>query len=324
MFQHLNIRDAQQQALSFLVAQASIIEPQIYRIKYPDIQYPLLIPVDTSGNEWAKSVTFFSMDRFGRADWFHHMARDVPMADITREKFEHAIDMAAVGYFYTLEELAQTMFQPGGSLTTERAAAAFRAYEEFMEGVALRGSDIKNWSGLFNDPNVEITPVAADGTGGSQAWDDKTADQILRDINSVLSGVYVDSLTIEMADTLLLPVAAFLSLATVRIPDATDITVMRFLRENNAYTAQTGQQLTIRAVRGLETAGEGGVGRMIAYRRDPQILKLHLPMPHRFLEVWRTGVMRYDVPGIFRTGGVEIRRPAAVRYVDGIMDAPYE
>jgi hypothetical protein len=30
------------------------------------------------------------------------------------------------------------------------------------------------------------------------------------------------------------------------------------------------------------------------------------------------------VPGIFRLGGVEIRRPGAVRYVDGIMDAAYE
>jgi len=317
-----NMRDAQQQALSFLVSQASIIEPQVYRIQYPDIQYPLLIPVETSGNEWAKSITFFSLDRFGRADWFHHMARDVPFADITREKFEHAIDMAAIGYFYTLEELAQAQMM-GQPLSAERAAAAFRAYEEFMEDVAFIGSTDKDWTGLLNDPNVEIVPADASGTGGSQAWDDKTADQMLADINAILTGIYTDSSTVEMADTLLLPTAAFLALSLRRIPE-TVATVMSFLRENNTYTAQTGQALTIRAVRQLDTAGEGGVGRMVAYRRDPQVLKLHLPMPHRFLEVWRTGVMRYDVPGIFRTGGVEIRRPGAVRYADGITDAPYE
>jgi hypothetical protein len=54
------------------------------------------------------------------------------------------------------------------------------------------------------------------------------------------------------------------------------------------------------------------------------VLKMHIPMPHRFLPVWQTGPMFYEVPGIFRLGGLEIRRPKAVRYVDGIFDAPYE
>jgi hypothetical protein len=42
---------------------------------------------------------------------------------------------------------------------------------------------------------------------------------------------------------------------------------------------------------------------------------------HRFLPIWQTGPMVYDIPGIFRLGGVEIRRPAAVRYLDGITPA---
>jgi len=45
---------------------------------------------------------------------------------------------------------------------------------------------------------------------------------------------------------------------------------------------------------------------------------MHIPMRHRFLPVWQTGPITFDVPGIFRTGGVEIRRPGAFRYVDGI------
>jgi hypothetical protein len=41
-------------------------------------------------------------------------------------------------------------------------------------------------------------------------------------------------------------------------------------------------------------------------------------MTHRFLPVWQTGPLVFDVPGIFRFAGVEIRRPKSVRYVDGI------
>ena len=98
------------------------------------------------------------------------------------------------------------------------------------------------------------------------------------------------------------------------------MTVMDYVQRANVYTAQTGQALTIRTIRGLEDAAASSKGRMIAYRRDPQVLRLHLPMPHRFLPVWQTGPMSFVAPGIFRIGGLEIRRPGAVRYVDQITD----
>lgn len=320
---NLYSRDAVQQALGFLVAQTSYIEPVAYRQRYPTIQYPQLIPVDTSAPEWAKSITFFSSDQVGRAEWFHHMARDIPFADVTREKFEQGIEMAAIGYFYTLEELGHAQMVPGTNLTPDRASAARRAYEEFVDNVAIFGDTTKGWYGLTNNPDVTILTVEASGNGGSTAWDDKDSDQIIADINAVLTGVYVESKQVELADTLLLPLAALTSLGTRRIPDTT-MTIIQWLRQNNVYTLQTGQPLMIRTVRGLETAGSDGGGRMIAYRRDPEVIKMHIPMPHRFLPVWQTGPIRFDIPGIFRLAGVEIRLPGAVRYADGIISPPYE
>lgn len=308
-----------QQALGFLVSQTSYIETQVYNTQYPDIQYPDLIPIDTSAYEWAKSITFYSADRVGKASWFHHYAKDVAVADIERNQHEVAIEMANIGYRYTLEELGVAM-QTGVSLTTDRAAAAVRAYEEFVDEVALRGDATKGLDGLIDYPGittVQAADVPISGGGTSSDWDDKDADQILSDINAAITGVHVDSNTVEVADTILLPVALATMLATKRLGDTT-ATLMSFLRDNNSYTFQTGRPLTIRAVRGLETAGEGGTGRMVVYRRDPSVIKMHIPMPHRFLPVWQTGPLVYDIPGIFRLAGLEIRRPGAVRYVDGI------
>lgn len=309
-------RDAQS-AMSFMVQQASYIEPQVYEIQYPDIQYPSLIPVDTSGNEWAKSITFFSSDKVGQANWFHHLANDMPFADIVKTKYEQGIEMAGIGYYYTLEELGVSMQIPGFALTAERGDAARRAYEEFMDRVAFFGDITKAWTGLCNDGNVTAGNAIADGTGSSALWSAKTADQMIRDVNQVLTGVYTGSQTVEMADTVLLPIANFTTLATSRVLNTT-ASALGWLQQFNTYTAVTGQELTIRAVRGLEAAGAGATARMIAYRNDPQILKLHLPMPHKFLNVMQVTPLRYDVPGIFRTGGVEIRRPGSVRYLDGI------
>ena len=57
---------------------------------------------------------------------------------------------------------------------------------------------------------------------------------------------------------------------------------------------------------------------MVAYRRSPEVLKMHVPMPFRFLPAWQVGPILFEVPGIFRLGGVDIRRPKSVRYLDGI------
>lgn len=307
-------KDAQQQALGFVTSQTTYIERQVYATQYPDIQYPALIPVDTSAPEWIKSVTYMSTDKVGQAGWFHAAAKDLHFADILREKNEVGIEMADIGYRWNLEEVGQAIML-GIPLTADRASAAKRAYEEFVDDVALRGAPEKNFYGIIDYPGVPTVLASIEAT--HTVWNLKSADSILADINAALSGMYVETNQIELADTLLLPVAAMLLIANKRIPD-TDVTVLDFLTKKNVYTMQTGQALTIRGVRGLETAGQNGSGRMVAYKRDPSVIKMHVPMPHRFLPVFQSAPLVYDVPGIFRLGGVEIRRTKAVRYVDGI------
>lgn len=306
-----------QQALGFLVSQVAHIEPQVYEIQYPDIQYPALIPVDTSAHEWAKSITFFSTDKVGQAKWFDASSNDIPRADVFRAKHDQGIEMAAIGYGYNLEELGQAMLVPGTNLTVDRAAAARRAYEEFIDAKLMSGDAGKNFSGLLSYTGVTAVTAAATGTGSSTLWANKTPDNILADINDSITAIQVATSTVELADTVLLPWARFNTIASKRI-DATTMTILEFLLKNNVYTSITGKPLTVRAVRGLETAGSGSSARMITYRRDPSVLKAHIPMPHRFLPVYQNGPLSFEVPGIFRFGGLEVRRPGAVRYTDAI------
>jgi hypothetical protein len=315
----MNLLDSQD-ALAFLIRQASHIESEVYKIQYPDIQYSQLIPIDTSANEWAKSVTFFSMDRVGSAAWFSHLATDMRIADVNRTKFEQGIEMAGIGYRYTLEEIGFAQLIPGTNLGTERADAARFAYESFVDNVAFLGDTGKGWLGFIN--NSDVTRVDADdsGTGSSRLWADKTGDQMIADVNDALVGIYTGTSTVEMADTVLLPPAALAKLSTTRLSDTSE-NALSYLMKYNVYTLQTGRQLTIRGVLALTYAGTAGVGRMVVYKKDPRVVKMHIPMVHRFLPVWQTGPMVFDVPGIFRMGPVEIRRPGAVRYVDGITAA---
>lgn len=309
--------DAYQQALGFLISQVSYIEPQVYEIQYPDIQYPEIIPVDTSASAWAKSVTFFSNNKVGRAGWFSARGTDMHFADAERAKFEVGIEMADIGYEYDLEELGQAMLIPGMNLSADRAMAARRAFEEFVDGVVISGDASKNFDGILNYPGITVVDAPNNAGATSTYFSAKTEDEVLTDFNTILTGVFTSTLTVEMADTVLVPYGVLTSLATRRLPN-TDVALLQFLMQNNAYTFMTGKPLTIRGLRGLGNGATDNSGRMVAYRRDPQVVKFHMPMPHRFLPPMQTGPLVFAVPGIFRIGGLEVRRPGAFRYMDKI------
>lgn len=306
-----------QSALGFVVAQTSIIEPQVYAAKYPDIQYRDLIPVDTSGSEFASSVTYYSSDRFGAADWINGNADDIPKAGTTRSKFETPVYTAGIGYGWGWEEIGKAQLL-GINLPAEDAFAARRAAEEMCDRVFLEGDSTKGFEGLFNNSAVTPVPAVHGDWGSYQAAGSATPDQIVADMNNAILNVFFGTNTTAIADTLLLPWSKFQVIATRRMSTDTDASILDFFRRNNAYTATSGQPLTIRGLRGLDTAGVSGVPRMIAYRRSPEVLKAHMPMPHRFLPVYQSGPLRWDVPGVMRLGGLDIRLPKEVNYTDGI------
>lgn len=307
-----------QAALTFLTNQAAYIEPEVEKIEYPEVQYPDLIPVDFSAPEWTKTVTYYSSDVVGKADWFHANARDVPRADVDRQRYETNVEMAAIGYGYNLEEISQAQ-QAGVALTSDKAEAAKQAYEFFTDDVALRGNNDKNFFGLIDYPGVTAVMAGQNGAGTSTLWRNKTPDEILLDFNDNLTAVWILSGMTGMAGDVLLPPEDYAYLVTRRTNGENNApSILNWIRENNIYTARTRQPLNIEPVRGLETAGQGGSGRMVIYRKDPKVLKMHVPMRHRFLDPMRTGPLIYEVPGIFRLGGLDVKRPVYVRYVDGI------
>lgn len=317
-----------QQALAFVEGQALKINQRIYETRYPDYDFGRLIYVDTSGPEWAPGVMTYSSDFTGKAKWMSGYAKDVPTADVMQSMETLTFSLAAIGYEWNIEEVNSTMAFPGANLPDRRARAARLAYQKFMYDLTLVGDEAKGVKGLINQTSATKTAAPNDGTGGSRYWVDqgvgkKTPELILRDINVALMGVYNDTFGLEVADTLLLPHEALVYIAQTPYSSTTMETVLSFVRRNNLYTLETGRELTIRSIPALSTASTEGTsskGRMVAYKNSPEFVKLHLPMPHRFLPVYQSGPMHFQVPGIFRTGGVELLSAKTMRYVDAISN----
>lgn len=311
----INFSDAQQ-TLAFLTPQLLRINTQVEMMEYPSFDYASLLPVNTDGGMWSYGSVFYSGDIAGAADWLAHKGFDVPMADIATSQHVQTNHFAGIGYEYGRGELERAA-ELGRNLTSEKAEAARTVAESFIYGVAIRGHAEKNLTGLINSPLVPTANVPADGAGGLTTFASKDADKINRDINAILNAPFNSTKETKRANRLLLPTTRLQAMAQTRIGDGSD-TVLKFVRENNAYTLETGQALDIRGSRELETAGAGGTARMVAFAAERSVVQMHLPGPHEFLEAWRAHALLWQVPGVMNIGGVEWRRPKGAAYRDGI------
>jgi hypothetical protein len=180
----------------------------------------------------------------------------------------------------------------------------------------MYGDSRKNWLGLTNHTLPSVINLAGGTWASRLAGATPTPSSVLQDFNAITTNIWQSSLTVEMADTALMPLSLMTLLSMTQLPNTT-MNLLAWIHANNLYTTETGRAMVIRGVRGLDTAGASGNGRIVLYQKDPQVLKLHRPMSHRFLPVWQKGPLVFEVPGIFRLGGLEIRRPGAFRYADG-------
>lgn len=307
-----------QAAYPFVIAQGRNIEARIYQRRYPTYNYAQVVPVVTEGQPWAIGTTFFTVDTAGEAKFLSGAGTDMPFNQATKDQASHDFAMIGSGWEWNLEEVNQAVLY-GIDLNGTKAMSATDKVERLLNSIAFVGTTEKNWTGFANSADVPRADVATPGT----FWPAKSADQKLTDVNEVLSRVRTQTNEVEWADTLALPPDAFRAAATQRLGAGDGFaTVLEYIRKNNIYTAETGQALNIIPVRELATASQDGGGRMVAYRRDEEVLRFHLPMPRRVLQPRQKSIMGFETGIIARTGGTEWRLPKAAAYADEVTAPP--
>lgn len=326
-----NINDAQ--ALQFLRQQTNVLSNRAFNVEYDIVDYQSLVPVNTDYPEWASGVDFQIGDLAGAAKWQSGWAKDVPKADVSLINVSSQFAMYAVGYGYNVEEIGKAM-HAGYPLTARKAVSARQAADIFCAETALYGGGHTGWSGLIN--HTSVTPALAPdtGTGDARNWvnatgvGQKSPEQIAFEVNSLLAGPPSSSgvLTSLIGDTLLLPPRAMNYLTNTPYGvTSPNMTLYQYIMANNVYTQRTGRPLTIRELPALSTAatadGVVGQGRAVGYRNSPDALELPMPMVYQLMQVYQSGPLQYDVPGIGRVGQLTLIRDGALRYLDGVSPA---
>ncbi len=319
--------------LGVLQTQITNVNVRVMEDPMTDIQYPNLLPVNTSYAEWqpTSAAIVFDNDGYGEAKWISGYAKDVPQVELGARSEQIAFELMAMGWKTNVEEVGLAA-HAGFNIPDAKARAARRKAEMFIDAKSLTGDADKGWTGLINKTGITTIPASTKAAGGTQ-WVNNdgtlnaTPQEIASDIlNLVLGQVStVNSVRPLAVDTLALPSLAYRALAGT-FTDALNgsLSYLEWVRRQ-VSGVPGGTTFTIVEIPELASAATtviAGGGRAIGYRRSLDVLELPMAFPFRFLNEYKDTPLGYHVPGIARFGEVKIWNLRGFRYLDGIQEVP--
>ena len=296
------------QQMAFVESQAASIEPRVRMIRHARIQYPELVGISREANPHADSIVYYSYDGTGSMVDIGNRSNDFPLIDLNEEQHTVGIHWKGLAYDWSDREIGRAQLL-GTPLSDRKVRLAFRIAEEEKERIFLEGDADKRWDGMINHP--EIPHDTAPHT-----WANATDKQLFDMIDDLLAGSWIQTKEVRIADTLLLPLAQYKELNRP-MGDNANRSIREYVMENNIYTATTGQPLMIRTLRQLDDAGPGNVSRAMAYPRDREVLRLHVPQELTFIEPQRWGTT-WVYHGTLVLAGLEIMEPISMRYLNNV------
>ncbi len=173
-------------------------------------------------------------------------------------------------------------------------------------------------TGLVNNLNIIRSAASRNAANTSTRWRDKTADEILMDINSVLSAVWEenDCSSDALPDHILIPVEQFGQLVTRKVSDDSERSILTYVLENN-IVARQGKQLVISPCKWCSGIGSDSTDRMVVYMNQPDRICFNLTQPLRRMET-ELADMKVKIPYFAQFSEVRFLYPTTVRYMDGI------
>lgn len=294
----------------FFARELEHIKQQTMEVDFQEIKARSLWPINTEADPADKTFTYRQFTKLGAAKIISDYANDIPNIDVEGEEFTSKIKTIADSWGWTIDEIqasAKTNKNLDGRLANAGREAALREENR----LSFVGSAPHGIPGVLTNANVNTVVLAADGTGSpTTAWDGKTPDQILRDLNQIANQAKIISKGVEQSNTLLMPVKQWSDLHTRRVPGR-EITVLKFFLDNSPTITN------IEDVEDLVGVGGGSTDIALAYNRNPMKMEMIIPLDWEIRPPQEKG-LAVKVIGRQKMGGVVIYRPLSVTKAEGI------
>ena len=296
----------------FFERELESIDARLFEVKKKELVYREFIPVNNSVAAGANSYTYRQFDKVGMAKVISNFADDLPRADVFGQEFISPIKTLGTSFGYNTQEL-RAAAMANTPLDMMKADAARRSIREKESNVAWNGDDDSNLPGFLNNANI---PVVATLTGaGGFTWKLKTPDEIINDINILVTKIREDSKGTFEGDTLLLPIEQYNHIANTPRSATSDTTILEFItKPGNTYglakVAWIADELDLAFTGGTEDGA-------VLYQNDSEVLEQIIPLEMVTHPVQERN-LEFVVPVESRHGGTVVRYPIACAIMSGI------
>ena len=301
--------------------QLEYIFKEIYNAEYPAFRATEFIPLSTEVPAGSLTFTYRMWNKTGTARVIHNFAKDLPSADINAIEFPSPVITLGMSYDFSIVNIQRAAMSQA-PIESMKADAARFAIEYLIEQIACSGSANDGVPGLVNAPGVTGTTQVSTGTWLAQiaAIGEATPAEpaaavaatqgIISDVNAMKAAVRTRTIGIHTLDTVLLPVSLYTALeAAPRSPAFTDDNILDYIEKLSHVDIEMWPQ--------LDNQGTTGNGRVMAYERDPNVLKLIVAQPFTQLPPQPVG-LSWQVPCLSQVGGVMVVRPQAITFMDSL------
>lgn len=223
---------------------------------------------------------------------------------------------------YSIPELLSAQ-QAGRPIDEQKYAGMQLKWQMDTDEMVYIGDSYLGKYGLVNNTGAVTTGFVGNNAAGTYTqWIYKTADEILNDVNSLITSTWQAAGFQICPSKLLLPPAQYAYIVSQKVSSAGNISILKFLEDNCICNGLNGRKLDIQPLKWLTSRGtaagspSAATDRMVVYTQDkirvrfPMVPLQRTPMEYRSL---------FNIVTYFgKLGVIELVYGETVGYADGI------
>lgn len=309
--------DSAEDASVFFARELDHIKAQSYDVEYPELTALSLFPISSEADSGAETITYYTYDKHGLAKVIDNYSTDLPRVDISGKPSYATIKSIGDSYGYSAQEMRASRLA-GKSLDRRKAEAARYSIDNLTNKIAWAGDEDSGLMGVLSTgQDIPLYTIPTGATSGKTKWTEKTADEILADVNGMAKQVAKTTKNVERPDTLCVPADVYMDMATRRLPDTTE-TVLSFLLAHAPYIKKVVSTAELDAD-STETNPYAAQNQGVAFLFTNNSKKLTLENPMPFYQ-YPLQVRNLDtvIPCEARTAGVLVYYPMSALIAVGV------
>ena len=313
--------DSADDASVFFARELDFVKSQSYDVEYPELTALSLFPISSEADPGAETITYYTYDKQGLAKVIDNYSTDLPRADVNGIPSYALVKSLGASYGYSAQEMRASRLA-GKSLDVRKAEAARYQIDNLTNKIAWAGDRESGLMGVLSaGQNIPYFVIGTGEVSGKTKCTEKTADEIIMDINGMAKQVAKTTRNVERPDTLCVPAEVYMDIATRRIPSTTE-TVLSYILAVAPYIKNVVSvaELDSDAVDTNPYASSDPTtaqGVAFLFKNDARKLTLENPMPYYQYPV-QVRNLETVVPCESRTAGVIVYYPMSCLIALGV------